>query len=339
MSGTGGTGGTGGGARAMNVLYVHLHTDPETYPRLLDLLRGITPVVEALPPDAALLDVRGAVRYFGRGPEQLADLVRVRALALYGVRCTVGVAPNRLLATMAAQSGPPGEVRAVAADPAAVAAFLRPKPVAALYGVGPATVRTLTRHGLYTVGDVADTRLLTLQRLFGAAEGRRLYAYALGADPRPVIPGAPARSMSEERGFPLDTVDAAEVTRSLLDMTVQLGSRLRASEQVAHALALTVRYADRSSTTRSRTLPQPTAATRALTRCAYRIHEGLGLQRARVRAVSLRAEGLTPAESTPAQLSLDPADERARRLEAAMDRFGPSLVHPARLLPPRRDGR
>lgn len=323
----------------MTVLYVHPDLGPApdegTYCGLLDLLRGITPVVEALPPDAALLDVRGAVRYFGRDPGQLAELIRVRMLALYGVRCTVGVAPNRLLATMAARSGPPDGIRAVGDDPDAVAAFLGPQPVAALCGVGPSTVRTLTRHGLHTVGDVAHAGPLTLQRLFGAAEGRRLHTYARGADPRPVTPGAPAPFLTEERDFPLDTVDAGEVTRSLLDMTVRLGSRLRSSEQVAHALALTVRYAGRSATTRSRTLPQPTAATYALTRCAYRIHESLGLQRARVRGTALRADGLTPAASTPAQLSLDPADERARRLEAAMDRFGPSVVHPARLLPPR----
>lgn len=321
----------------MTVLHVHLHTgphpDPQTYLRLLDLLRGITPVVEAQPPDAALLDVSGAVRYFGRGPDQLAELIRVRALALYGVRCTIGVAPNRLLATMAAQAGPPDEIRTVAGEPDAVAAFLAPKPAAALHGVGPATVRTLGRHGLHTVGDVADTPLLTLQRLLGAAAGRRLHAYAHGQDLRPVTPHAPARSMTEERAFAVDTVDAAEVTRQLLAMTVYLGNRLRTSEQVAHALTLTVRYADGSSTTRSRTLPDPSATTSALTRCAHRIYESLGLQRARVRSVELRAEGLTPAATTPAQLSLDPADERARRLDEAVDRFGPSLVHPARLLP------
>ncbi|GAB2633129.1 hypothetical protein GCM10027168_74570 [Streptomyces capparidis] len=303
-----------------HVLCVRLRTGPELYPELLELLGGVTPVVQALPPDTALLDVRGAVRYFGRGPEELAELVRVRAFARYGVTCAVGVAPNPMLARMAAAAAGDDGVRAVPADPAAVAAFLRPRPVADLPGVGPATAAALTRHGLYTVGDVAGMPLATLQRLLGAGEGRRLLARARGEDPTPVTPHAPPRSLTAERDFPFDTVDQAVVHRALLALAAELGGRLRAGEQVAHALTVTVRYADRSTTTRTRALPDPTGSTAALTRCARRIHESLGLQRARVRAVALRAEHLTPAAATPVQLSLDPADERARRLEAVADR-------------------
>ncbi|WP_189134266.1 DNA polymerase Y family protein [Wenjunlia tyrosinilytica] len=320
----------------MTILHVHLHTTPEEYPKLLDLLGGITPVVEALPPDAALLDVRGAVRYFGRGPRELADLIRVRALALHGVTCTIGVASNRLLATMAAQSGPSDAVRAVDDTPEAVTAFLRPKSPGALPGVGPATVKALVRHGLHTIGDVADTPLTTLQRLFGGAGGRRLHDHARGIDPRPVTPNAPAKSMTAERDFPLDTIDGDTVRRELLAMSVELGARLRATSQVAHTVVLTVRYADRSTTTRSRTPRDPTNSTAALTTCVYGIHESLGLQRARLRGLVMRAEGLTAAESTPRQLSLDPEDERIRRLEAAADRaaarFAAGAVTPAALL-------
>jgi DNA polymerase IV len=320
----------------MTVLHVHMHTPGADYPALLDLLGSVTPVVEALPPDAALLDVSGAVRYFGRGPEELAELVRVRALARYGTVCTVGVGPNRLLATMAAQAGPPDAVRVVEDDPRAIAAFLRPRPPAALGGVGPATARTLARHGLHTVGDVAGTPLATLQRLFGAAAGRRLLDRARGIDHRPVTPNAPARAMAAEREFPLDTVDQAAVRREILAMAVELGARLRASGQVAHSLALTVRYADRSTTTRARALPVPTGSTAELLAAAYAVHDRLGLQRARLRAVTLHAEGLTPADTTPTQLALDPTAERTRRLEAVTDRaaarFAPGAVGPATLL-------
>jgi DNA polymerase IV len=320
----------------MTVLYVHMHAPGADYPALLDLLGSVTPVVEALPPDAALLDVRGAVRYFGRGPEGLAELVRVRALARYGTVCTVGVGPNRLLATMAAQAGPPDAVRVVPDDPEAVAAFLRPRPAAALDGVGPATAQTLVRHGLHTIGDVADTPLATLQRLLGAAAGRRLLDRAQGVDHRPVTPNAPARAVAAEREFALDTVDQAAVRREILAMAVELGARLRVSGQVAHTLALTVRYADRSTTTRTRALPAPTGSTAELLTTAYALHDRLGLQRARLRAVTLHAEGLTPADETPTQLTLDPDTERTRRLEAVTDhaatRYAPGVVGPATLL-------
>ena len=113
---------------------------------------------------------------------------------------------------------------------------------------------------------------------------------------------------------------------------------MRGEDQVCRSLALTVRYADRTgyaTITRTRTLPEPTAHSAALTAAAYRMYESLGLQRARVRAVSLRAEGLGPAERATHQLTFDPTDERARRIEEvadrARDKFGPGAIVPGTL--------
>lgn len=100
-------------------------------------------------------------------------------------------------------------------------------------------------------------------------------------------------------------------------------------------LTLTVRYADRTSTTRTRTLKEPTAHSAALTRTAYDMYEALRLQRARVRALALRAESLTPAEQASYQLTFDPVDEKARRIEEVTDRvrakFGAGAVFPGAL--------
>ncbi|MCT2588927.1 hypothetical protein LHJ74_03080 [Streptomyces sp. N2-109] len=303
------------------------------YPQLLELLGDITPVVQALPPDAALLDVRGALRYFGRDAAGLAALIRLRTLALHGVDCTVGVAANPLLARMAAYDGPPGQVRCVPAGEGEAAAFLAEKPAAALYGVGPATARTLCAYGLDTVGRIAAARLGTLQRILGAATGRQVQERARGVDPSSVTPSAPARSLSREYRFGRDELDAGLRRRALLTLADELGFRMRTEERVARVLTLTVRCADRSTLTRTRRLDEPTAHTPALTAAAYALHDALGLQRARVRAVVLRAEELTAAELAAHQLSLDPREENARRAEAAADRarlrFGSTAAHPA----------
>lgn len=333
-----------------HVLYVRFHPAPgeDVYQGLLTLLGELTPVVEALPPDAALADVRGALRYFGRDAAGLAEIVRVRALARYGVDCTVGVAANPMLARMAAQesdaSGPEGgrsgraagSVRTVPGDPDAVAAFLARKPPTALPGVGPATARTLSAYGLDSAARIAAAPLSTLQRILGVATARRVHAWARGVDPAPVTPNAPARAMGAEHRFRHDELDPVRRRRALLTLADGLGVRLRTSGQVATALSLTVRYADRSTTTRSRTLTEPTAHTPALTTAAYALHDALGLQRARVRSVALRVEGLMDAELAPHQLTFDPADEKSRRLEAAADRararFGDSAIRPAGFL-------
>lgn len=326
---------------APHVLHARFHlrsgTAPraEAYARLLALLAEFTPVVQALPPDAALADVRGGLRYFGRDATGLALLLRVRALALCGADCTVGVAANPLLARLAARDAPRGAVRTLSGDPRAVAGFLGPLPASALPGVGPATARTLSGYGLDTVGRIAATPLGTLQRIVGASAGRRLYALARGADPVPVTPNAPARVLAAEHHFGRDELDPDRHRRALLALTEELGARLRADRQAAGALTLTVHYADRSTTVRTRTLAEPTGHSPALTALAYRTYTALGLQRARVRAVSLRAEGLIPAELASRQLAFDPADDRARRAEAAADRararFGPGAVRPATL--------
>ncbi|MEU1077192.1 hypothetical protein ABZ404_31820 [Streptomyces sp. NPDC005878] len=305
-------------------------------PGLLAMLGGLTPVVQALPPDGALVDVRGAERYFGWNAAQLASVIRVRALAHRGVDCTIGAGPNPMLARMAARGARPGATLVLPPDD--VPRFLRDKPVAALDGVGPATARTLCSYGLDSIGRVAAAPLATLQRIVGARAGRELHERALGIDRTPVVPNAAARSLGAERSFPRDEVDRDQQRRALLSLAEELGVRLRGTEQVCRSLTLTVRYADRSTTTRGRALREPTAHSPALIASAYAIHESLGLQRARVRSLSLRAEGLAPARQASRQLTFDPVDERARRIEAVADRararFGPAAIMPGALARP-----
>ncbi|MFF5019470.1 hypothetical protein [Streptomyces sp. NPDC001165] len=134
--------------------------------------------------------------------------------------------------------------------------------------------------------------------------------------------------------FDHDELDHDEHHRAVLALTHQLGTRLRGDQVVARTLTLTVRYADRTTTSRTRTLPEATAHTLALTHTATGLYEALGLQRVRVRAFSLTAE-LTDAAAAVHQLTFDADDTKARRIEAAADRarrrFGNDAVLPAAL--------
>ena len=320
----------------MTILCVRFQLPPmheAAPPGLLGLLEDFTPVVQALPPDAALADLRGAERYFGRDAVELASVIRVRALAHHGVDCAIGAGPGPMLARVALGEARPGVTCAVPED--AVTEFLADKPVAALPGVGAATARTLCEYGLDTLGLVAAAPLSTLQRLIGAKVGRELREKASGIDRGRVVPDGVSRSLATERPFTRDELDPDRHRRALLSAAEELGARLRALDKVCRTLTLTVRYADRSSTTRSRTLKEPTAHSAALTRAAYGMYEALGLQRARVRALALRAEGLDPAEQASYQLTFDPLDEKARRIEEVADRarakFGPHAVMPGSL--------
>ncbi|GAA3774413.1 DNA polymerase Y family protein [Streptomyces chiangmaiensis] len=322
----------------MTILCVRFQLAPmyeAALPGLLGLLEEFTPVVEALPPDGALVDLRGAERYFGRDAAELATVIRVRALAHHGVDCAIGAGPGPMLARMALREAAPGVIRLVPEGRRAATEFLAGLPVRALPGVGAVTARTLCEYGLDTVGKVAAAPLSTVQRLIGARAGRELHEKANGVDRGRVVPNGVSRSFVAERPFTRDELDPDRHRRALLSAAEELGSRLRNVDRVCGVLTLTVRYADRSSTTRSRTLPEPTAHSAALTAEAYRMYEALGLQRARVRALALRAEGLTPAEQAAHQLTFDPVDDKVRRIEEVADRararFGPRAVMPGTL--------
>lgn len=316
-------------------LHLHLPTTPSEaeYNDIIELISGITPFVQAVPPYAVQLDLTSALRYFDLSPYDVVQLAKLRLKAFYGIDSSAGLADNRMLAAMAADASAPGDTTWVPAGQAA--AWLYPRPVAALPGIGRATAQTLGKYGLHTIGQVADLPAATLQRLLGAGPARLLAERARGGDPRPVTRTEPAEHVAADLVLDRDCLDPARRHRAVLGLADQIGQRLRRERQTAGRLTLTVRYADRSSTTRTCALPEATDHSPALTGAALGLLTALGLQRARVRSFAVRADDLRPAGSTYWQLSLDPGAARARAAEAAADRarrrFGPRAVRPAAL--------
>ncbi|MFF8963195.1 helix-hairpin-helix domain-containing protein [Streptomyces globisporus] len=327
--------------RPRAILRIHFHPaqpTEELYGQLLTVVDGISSRVEPLPADwSAYVDFTGALTYWGRDVEGLVAVLRLRLLALHGVQCSAGAGPTRSIAAMAADATPPGAATVVRDDPYEIAAFLRTKPASALPGIGPKTARTLARYGITSVGDIADTQLPTLQSILGTTAARLARDRAHGIDERPVVPGAAPRTMSASRRFDRDELDPDQHHRAVLGLVQDLGGRLRNSGEITQALTLTVTYADGTQTTRSRSLTEPTAHTPALAAAARALLTGLGLQRARVRTLAVRAERLLPAEDTVHQLTLDAHDDKLRRLETALDkaatRYGPSVAGAASTFP------
>ena len=322
---------------ARTIAHVHLHRPAEeTYRQAFTVLADVTPVVQALLPDAALLDLTGALRYFDRTPTDLAKLLQLKILARFGVHTTVGIGPNRMLATLAAQTATPTTVRIVPDERQEITAFLGPLPVQALPDVGSKTSTALATYGLATVADLRTVPVPTLQRITTASTGRLLSERAHGRDSRTVQPGGPPVVLIVRRDFDRDTVDAEATRRSLLSCALELAARLRGSGQVAGRLELEVRFADRSTTTRTRTLREATDHTFTVQQQLHDLHAGLGLQRARLRGLTVRAQGLRPVETASVQLTFDRRTELRRRLDPVIDRattrFGPGSLTRAALI-------
>lgn len=321
--------------RQWHIAHLHLHAalSEAQYGDIIELMSGITPHVQAVPPNAVQLDLTSALRYFDLSPYDVVQLAKMRLKALYGIDSSAGLAGNRMLAAMAADVSAPGDTTWVPTSH--VADWLYPRPVTALPGIGRTTAETLHRYGLHTIGQVVDLPAGTLQRLLGAGPARLLAERTRGHDPHPVTSVEPAAHLVADLALERDCLDPAQHHRAVLGLAYQIGQRLRGERQITSRLTLTVRYADSSSTTRTRPLPEPTNHSPTLASAALGLLNALGLQRARVRAFVIRADALLPADSAYRQLSMDPGEDRARVAEAAADRarrrFGPEAVRPAAL--------
>ncbi len=300
---------------------------------VMEIFRSVTPLVEPLALDEAFLDVSGAQRRLGR-PAQIGELIRARVADEQGIPCSVGVASTKFIAKLASGRAKPDGLLVVPRDE--VVAFLHPLPVGALWGVGERTEQVLTRFGLRTIGDIAHTPVDTLQRALGPAAGAHLGALAWGRDDRVVVPHEPDKSIGNEETFARDVDDPQLVRRELLRLSERTAARLRATGQVGRTVSIKIRFADFTTITRSRTLADPTDVARVVYATARGLYDALGLERARIRLVGVRVEGLGRTEVTPQQLSLDPTGNDWRAAERAVDRavrrFGAGTVRPASLV-------
>ncbi|MER6538230.1 hypothetical protein ABT215_31435 [Streptomyces sp900105755] len=303
----------------------------ETYRQVLEQLHELSPVVQALPPTAALVDLRGALRYHRASAAHLGEILRLRTVSRYGVDVRVGIGPSvAVAATASAQVERPGGVLAIEA--ADVTDWLALLPVEDLHGIGPHQAATLKRHGVDRIGLLAALPAATVQRLLGKA-GRTAADRARGIDPRTVNPRRLPASASVRHRFPHDVLDGAAARAALLGLVVQLGAQLRRRGQAARALTLTLTFAGGPAWERTRRLPEPSGHEDDLRRLTYQLMDAAGLQRGRLTALALRAEDLADSGQVAEQLSLDTAREARLTAERAADRirerFGPGAIGPA----------
>jgi DNA polymerase-4 len=301
---------------------------------VMEVFRSVTPLVEPLSLDEAFLDVAGAVRRLG-GPSVIAGLIRDRVADEQRITCSVGVATTTFVAKLASARAKPDGMLVVPGDE--TVPFLHGLPVGALWGVGERTEETLQRLGLRTVSDIAHTPLDTLKRALGEAAGTHLHALAWGRDTRTVVAEHVEKSVGAEETFARDVDDPEVVLREVLRLSERVAARLRAGDTVGRTVVIKVRFADFTTITRSRTLGEPTDVARVVYGCARDLFLRLGLERARLRLVGVRVEGLGPATSGHRQLALDERPQGWREAERAVDlasaRFGTGAVRPATLVP------
>ncbi len=200
-----------------------------------EIFQAYTPLVEGIALDEAFFDVSGATGLFGEGAA-IAQRIREQIQSELGLTASVGVAATKFVAKLASEAAKPraslsGVVPGagvVVVAPGAELAFLHPKPVEALWGVGPVTATRLQALGVSTIGQLAAIPVDTLERSVGAANGRHLHELASGRDPRRVEPDRAVQSVGHEETYPWDRDDRADLERELVRMADSVATRLRA---------------------------------------------------------------------------------------------------------------
>ncbi|MDA8292843.1 MAG: DNA polymerase IV [Actinomycetota bacterium] len=318
-------------------------------------LGQVTPLVEGIGLDEAFLDVSGACRDTGDG-RSLAEALRARIADDLGLACSVGVGRSKLVAKLASVAAKPTVQGAmvlpgpgvVAVEPEEEAGFLRPLPVRALWGVGPATGRRLERLGVRTVADLADLPQGTLERAVGPTAGRLLAGLARGEDQRPVVADRRAKSVGQEETFARDLVDPTVLHRRLVRLVDAATRSLRRAGYAARTVTVKVRFGDFTQVTRSRTLAEPADTPHVLGTVAAELLDEVATRRG-VRLLGVSLSGFAGADrARQLRLSLGTgaaervtvgtppnAPEAWSAVAAAVDdirtRFGDAAVVPATL--------
>jgi DNA polymerase IV len=318
--------------QAIFVSPVH-HRYSEVSASVMEIFRSITPLVEPLSLDEAFLDVQGALRLIG-SPREIAEIIRTRVADEQGITCSIGVAATKFVAKVASGSCKPDGVLVVPADQTIT--FLHPLSVGALWGVGPKTEETLHRLGLRSIGDIAHTPVATLVRALGDAQGHHLHDLAWGRDIRRVIPDEPEKSVGAEETFATDIDNTEVIAGELLRLSERVSTRLRRAGVRGRTISIKVKFADFTTITRSKTVRDATDLTQEIYAVSRALFLALHLDRARIRLVGVRVEGLIDSDEAPTQLLLDARERGWREAEQAADRaaerFGQQIVRPARLV-------
>ncbi|MFK0401277.1 DNA polymerase IV [Microbacterium sp. NPDC090225] len=310
------------------VVMPHFHRYQEVSRQVMAIFESFTPLVEPLSVDEAFLDVQGVRRLWG-SPAVIARLVRERVADEVGITCSVGVAATKHVAKMASTIAKPDGMLVVPA--ARTLEFLSPRPVRAMWGVGPKAAEALEARGIRTIGDIRESSPEMLDRAVGSALSARLALLARGEDARAVDTERVEKSIGHEETFEHDILDRPFLRAELLRLADRVAARLRRAQWEAATVSIKIRFDDFRTVNRSQTLSEPTAVGQRIGEAAQALFEQID-RRDPVRLVGVRAEKLQPAGGGGMGLWDD--DEDWRRVEGAVDdavaRFGNATITRAR---------
>ena len=236
----------------------HMHRYQEVSDRIFEIFEHYTPYVEGVSIDEAFLDITGSIHLFGSA-QKLGEALRAEVRRTCGVTCSVGIAPNRLLAKIGSEQHKPDGLTLMPFKADAIAAFLAPKPISILWGIGKKTEAVLRPYGIVTCGDLQREGVKRLAPILGGTDAaQHLVNHAFGiSDDRVYWEPTEEKSVSREYTFGEDCNDRDEIRAKLLELVVEVGQRFRTESRWARTARLKLRDAAFNTITRQAPFPKP----------------------------------------------------------------------------------
>ncbi len=228
--------------------------------QILGMAGDLTPLIQNLSLDEAWMDLAGTERLHSAPPAITLARLQARIEAETGLTVSIGLAPNKFLAKVASDLDKPRGFSVIGSE---AQAFLAPKPVGILPGVGPAMVASLEKSGFRTVGDLAKADIKTLAERFGS-HGLRLSRLAHGQDSRAVNPSEERKGISAETTFNEDLSALGDLEDVLAELSEKVARHARADGLAGRVVTLKLRTTDFRILTRRRTIPVPTQTAKTL---------------------------------------------------------------------------
>ncbi|MGO4696247.1 DNA polymerase IV [Paenibacillus sp. 2TAB26] len=298
------------------------------------IARQYTPLVESVSIDECYMDITGS-KMFG-SPLDIAASLQQRIKSEWSLPCSIGLAPNKLLAKMASDMKKPNGLTVLRIRD--VQKVLWDKPCDHLFGIGKKTADKLSKLNIRTIGQLAASEETMLNKHFGVV-GSWMKSAAHGLDYSEVNPNRERnKSIGHTTTLPSDITSRDDVFRVLLNLADQTGRRLRRQKMVATTVQITIRKPDMTTIARSHTLAAPTESSEDFYREACKLYDRHWKEGEPIRLLGITLQNLTLLAETALQLDLFSYEKQPRKealtkaMDQLRDKYGEDAVLTAGML-------
>ena len=262
-----------------------LPVDYEEYSRVSQIIKNtlkeISSVMEDVGIDEAFLDISE----IKKTPEEIAQQMKEKIKKETGLTCSIGIAPNKLLAKIASDMQKPDGLTIIKEQD--IEECIWPLPVRKLWGVGPKTEASLKHIGINTIGELASMPLDSLIDYYGESYGHYLHEASQGIDESPLVTHWEPKSVSRETTFQEDTNNWQTIAKTIAELTREVVDDIREKGYKSRTVTLKVRFSDFKTYTRAMTLTDPTDSLEHIRKAAFHCLGRIELKQ-KVRLIGVR---------------------------------------------------